>query len=233
MNPTAVSRGARANTAALQESVETLTDKAYAQLEEMIVTLRLTPGSAVSEAALSKYAGIGRTPIRSALQRLAREHLVVVLPRRGILISEINVKKQLRLLEVRREVERLIARSGARRATLEEGQRFREIARIFEKCAATNDETTFMRADREFNLLCAAAARNEFADGAMGLMHALSRRFWYFHYKQVADLPLAARLHADVALAIAEGDETGAAKASDKLLDYIEEFTRATVSPDT
>jgi hypothetical protein len=64
----------------------------------------------------------------------------------------------------------------------------------------------------------------------MALMHGLSRRFWYIHYKEVADLPLAARLHAGLALAIAGGDPDQAADASDRLLDYIEAFTRATVS---
>ena len=96
---------------------QSLTDRAYADLEEMIVTLQLAPGSAVSELELASYLGIGRTPIREALQRLARERLVTIVPRRGIFVSEINVTSQLRLLEVRRELERLIARSAARRAT--------------------------------------------------------------------------------------------------------------------
>ena len=97
-----------------------LADRAYSDLEELIVTLRLAPGSAVSEAELSQRLGIGRTPIREALQRLARERLVTILPRRGIIVSEINVKSQLRLLEVRREVERLVAKNAARRATPEQ-----------------------------------------------------------------------------------------------------------------
>lgn len=211
---------------------ETLTDKAYAHLEEMIVTLKLPPGSAVSEAGLSKHLGIGRTPIREALQRLARERLVLILPRRGIIVSEVDIKQQLRLLETRRELERLICRSAARRATEEERQRFAEIARIFEKAAKAGDDTTFMRVDREFHLLCSAAARNEFAANAMSVMHALSRRFWFIHYKQAGDMPLTAKLHADIARAIAAQDEAGAARGCDRLLDAIETFTRATVSPD-
>lgn len=209
-----------------------LTDRAYSDLEELIVTLELPPGSAVSEAALSKRLGIGRTPIREALQRLARERLVTILPRRGIIVSEINVKSQLRLIEVRREVERLVAKCAARRATDEERARFGELARVFEKSARTGDEVAFIRADREFNELCTQAARNEFAAGAMGLMHALSRRFWFLHYKQAADMPLTAKLHADIARAIAAGDRTTAGKAADRLLDTIETFTRATVTTD-
>ena len=120
--------------------------------------------------------GIGRTPIREALQRLARERLVAILPRRGIIVSEINATSQMRLLEVRRELERLIARSAARRATDEERVRFRDVAARFEKSARVNDDVTFMRTDRDFNLLCSSASHNEFAAGAMGLMHSLSRR---------------------------------------------------------
>ena len=210
---------------------QSLTDRAYAYLEEMIVTLQLAPGSAVSESALSQHLGIGRTPIREALQRLARERLVSILPRGGVIVSEINVTSQLRLLAVRRELERLIAGSAARRATDEQRARFRELAALFEQSAKVNDDITFMRTDRDFNVLCSSASGNEFAAGAMSLMHSLSRRYWYIHYKQAADMPLTAKLHADIARAIAAGDEQRAAKASDKLLDIIEKFTRDTVSP--
>ena len=83
--------------------------------------------------------------------------------------------------------------------------------------------------DREFNLLLLEAAGNEFAAASIGLMNGLSRRFWYVHYKQVADLPLAARLHAAIARAIAAGQEGEAGAASDTLVDYIEAFARKTI----
>jgi DNA-binding GntR family transcriptional regulator len=223
---------AKRRSAIVASSAQSLTDKAYFYLEQMIVTLRLRPGSAVSENELSEQLGIGRTPIREALHRLARERLVVILPRRGIMVSEINVNSQLRLLEVRRVVERLVARSAARRASAEARQRFREIAATFEQCAKSNDDVGFMDVDREFNELCVEAARNEFAAGAMSLMHSLSRRFWYLHYRQAADMPLTAKLHADIARAIAAGKEDAAAVAADRLLDTIETFTRATVTTD-
>jgi DNA-binding FadR family transcriptional regulator len=63
----------------------------------------------------------------------------------------------------------------------------------------------------------------------MRLLQGLSRRFWYMHYRMAADLPLCARLHADQARAIARGDPMAAAQASDRLMDYVESFTRATV----
>ena len=211
---------------------QSLTELAYAHLEELIVTLKLAPGRVVSEGELSVLTGIGRTPIREALQRLARDKLVSILPRRGIVVTEINVGNQLRLLEVRRELERLISKSAARRATDAERERFRELVRDFDKSAKANDDVAFMRTDREFNTLCSRASHNEFAAGAMSLMHSLSRRFWYIHYRQAADMPATAKLHGDIARAIADGDEERAAKASDKLLDAIEKFTRDTVGSD-
>jgi DNA-binding GntR family transcriptional regulator len=208
---------------------EPLTDRAYRELEELIVTLQLPPGTVVSEQALAQRTKIGRTPIREALQRLARDGLVVVLPRRGILVSEIDVRTQLRLLEVRRELERLLARLATERATVAERRELADIAGGMLRASTNSDDIAFMRLDLRLNQLVSEAARNEFATRSMGLMHGLSRRFWYQHYKEVADLPLAARLHADLAQAIADRNAEGAARASDRLVDYIESFARKTL----
>jgi DNA-binding GntR family transcriptional regulator len=209
-----------------------LSEQAYRALEEQIVTLKIPPGTVVSEAILGQRLGIGRTPIREALWRLARERLVTIIPHRGIIVSEINIKLQLRLLELRREVERLVAARAAKRASEAERCRLEEIAAGMEAAATATDDLAFMRLDREFNELTVAAARNEFATSAMSLVQGLSRRFWYLHYREAADMPLAARLHADVARAIARGDSEEAGRASDALLDYIENFARATVGID-
>ena len=207
----------------------TLTDRAYRELEEMIVTLQLSPGTILSEQALAQRLKIGRTPIREALQRLARDGLVVIMPRRGIMVSEINLRLQLRLLEVRRELERLMASLAAERATPEERAEFAEVAKAMMEAAAKSDDIAFMRLDQRFNVLIATAARNEFARRSMGLMNALSRRFWYQHYQEVADMPLAAKLHAAVAKAVSQKNPKAAATASDRLIDYIEDFARKTL----
>ena len=125
-----VHRAARLRQAALQQTrplrgrttpnarqAESLTEQAYRVIEEEIVTLRLKPGDVLSEQLLSATTSIGRTPIREALQRLAREGLITILPRKGILVSDINPRNQLLVLEVRRELERLSSRTGAERAT--------------------------------------------------------------------------------------------------------------------
>ena len=219
-----VRKGERANLAP-----ETLTEQAYRLIEERIVTLRLKPGDVISEQILSATFKIGRTPIREALQRLAREGLVTVLPRKGILVSDINPRNQLLVLEVRRAIERLLSRAGAERANQQQRDRFTEIAQGMDRAAKSNDDIAFMRLDRELNRLMIEAAHNDYAARSMKLLQGLSRRFWYMHYRDAADLPLCARLHANQARAIAQGNGEAAARATDKLMDYVENFTRATV----
>jgi DNA-binding GntR family transcriptional regulator len=211
------------------QQTQTLTERAYQELEEEIVTLRIPPGAMVSELQLSRRLEVGRTPIREALQRLAREGLVVIMPRRGIFVSDIDVGRQLRLLEVRRVLERLIIQSSAKRSTASQRAQFERIAAGMDRAAKKADDLAFMRLDREFNLLLLDACANEFAAATMGLMNGMSRRFWYIHYKQIADLPLAARLHAAIAREIAAGDAEKAAKASNALMDYIQAFARKTL----
>jgi DNA-binding GntR family transcriptional regulator len=211
----------------------TLTEQAYRAIEEAIVTLEVAPGEVVSEAQLAARLGFGRTPVREALQRLARERLVRILPRRGIVVAAVDVGEQLRLLEVRREIERLVARAAARRADATQRARFRDIAAGMEGVAASGEETGFLRLDRALNLLVLEAAQNEFASAAMALMHGLSRRFWFLHRRRAGGLDRTAAVHAALARAIADGDVDRAAAASDMLIDYIEDFTRGTLARET
>ncbi len=204
-----------------------LVDRVYEQLETMIVTLELAPGAVISELELGRRLGVSRTPIGEALQRLAREGLVAILPRRGIVVSEISVSDQLRLLELRREISSFIARMGAIRASDEERAELRLVAREFQEAAVAGDSAALMKADKTFHDLFAACAHNAFACTAINSMDAHMRRFWYAHQVADAEFVRSARLHADIALAVAKGDQTAAVQASDAFSDYCEDFTRA------
>ena len=215
--------------AALAAPAGSLVGRAYHRLEEMIVTLRLAPGQVLSEASVAAELGIGRTPVREALQRLAFEGLVVILPRRGVLVSEIDLGRQLALLEVRREIERLVARKAAARAGPGERANFAELAEGLGQAARDEDAVAFMRLDLRFNTMTLESCRNDYAVRTMRLMQGLSRRFWYRHYRETLDLGRCAQLHRDVAVRIARAEPDHAADASDALVDYIAEFSRATI----
>ena len=206
----------------------TLSDKAYDLIEEMIVTLKLKPGSIVSEAELMSETGIGRTPVREALLRLASEHLVEMLPRKGIIVSEINITDQLALLETRRALERIIISKATRRATPEQRERLSEFAIQIVSAAGNGNLNSFIHIDHEFDHILADACRNPFAAEACSPLRAHCRRFWY-RYHHDEDLTQSAKLHADIMRAIAENDEQKAILASEALMDYLEKLTRESI----
>ena len=208
---------------------ESKVDQAYRLLEEMIVTMELVPGQLLSEAKLAQQLGLGRTPVREALQRLATEYLVEVMPRRGIRVSEIDIRQQLRLLEARRVIEQLNAGRAAKRANVEAKHRFRQIAEAMTASAQTDDYVSFLRLDQEFNELLAEAADNQFTSNMLKQLHGLSRRFWPSYHQRVDDLKLVAELHAAIASAIADGNELAATAACQAHMDYIHSFTLATL----
>jgi DNA-binding GntR family transcriptional regulator len=209
----------------------TLNEEAYRLLEELIVTLQLAPGSVVSEAGLSERIGIGTTPIREALQRLAREHLVQILPRRGVIVTGIDVRLQLQVLETRRELDRLIARSAARRATAAEREQMARTAAQMGQAVAADDLHGFLQLDAQMNLLAAQAARNEVAARAVAALHSVSRRFWFFHHERWPGTAATLQLHVQLAEALAAGSEARVAAASDALIDDLDAFARSTLAP--
>src|SRR4051795_10593826 len=97
-------------------AVASFADRAYYAIRELIVTLELPPGSVVKEPELTQRLGIGRTPVREALRRLAQERLIEVFPRRGMLVTKVDVRDLARLCEVRAVLEPEAARLAAERA---------------------------------------------------------------------------------------------------------------------
>lgn len=211
------------------EREDTLAKQAYERLERMIVMLGLPPGTTLSEVSLSRQLGIGRTPIREAMKKLEREGLVSILPRRGIMVTEINLAQHLRVLEVRGQLELLVARAGSRRATATQRAAMRQVAENIQEAAAAGDGRWFMSGAWEFHGLPVAAAHNECIASAIQLFHGQSRRFWFAHYERYADLPEAARVHAERLRRIADGDAKAAEAATAEVMTYLERFALSTV----
>lgn len=204
---------------------ESLADQAYDLVERMIVTLELQPGTVFSEVELSEIIGIGRTPLREALQRLAGDRLVVALPRRGMMVTEINGSEYLALLDTRRVLDSLIAVRACRRSTPEQRRLLKKCADEIRIAAGEDDMDAFMRLDRSCDDILEKSARNPFAAQLVAPLHAHCRRFWSM-YKHNGDLTQSASLHAAIMEAVADAEENRAREASDRLIDYLEHFTR-------
>ncbi len=85
-----------------------LAQKAYTDLKAMILNHQLIPGNIFNESQLQEALGIGRTPVREAVQQLAKENLIVVHPRRGLEVSKISPKRIHDIFQVRSMLEPII-----------------------------------------------------------------------------------------------------------------------------
>jgi len=196
-----------------------LAEQAYRVLEECLVTLRFAPGELVAERDLMDKTGIGRTPVREAIQRLSAEGLLRVLPRKGLMVTPVRRSDLMQIIETRRVLERLMVVKAAERSTTDQRQALRILASHLE--AADNDLAVFFRLDRRLDELLEAACANRFLVKALTDMHSQCRRLWYLHRKRL-NLPRSAQLHGGLARAVADGDGAGAIRALDEIIAILE-----------
>lgn len=203
-------------------------DSAYEAIEAMISTMALPPGSPIVEAEISERIAIGRTPVREALMRLMSIGLIVQQPRRGLLVSPVDLANHLDVIQTRRVLERLIASCSARRANAGERQQIADSAERMVAAAARDDLKAYMRADHDLDTANHGASRNASAVTAVVPLVTQCRRFWYA-YQHAGEIAEGARCHALLAQGIFTGDEARAIAGADALMDYLEAFTRRVI----
>lgn len=203
-------------------------DVAYDRIETLISKLEIAPGSPVVEADLAEMTALGRTPVREALVRMVSMGLVVQQPRRGLIVSSIDVMDHLDVLATRRVLERLIAAHAARRATDAQRKALIACAQKMVKAAQRGNLDDYMAADQELDHVNHAACRNRPAVKAVIPLIVQCRRFWYA-YQHEGEIAEGAQAHLAMAQAIAGGKEAEAADGADLLMDYLERFARRVI----
>jgi DNA-binding GntR family transcriptional regulator len=203
-----------------------LADGVYKELERLIVTTEISPGEWVTEESLGRRLSVSRTPVREALQRLARARLLEIVPRRGLRITDIDVKNQLLLLDVRKDLERHVSVASARRATPEQIEQFKALAIAMTEAGRRQDVEAHYRVDIDYKLLLLGACRNEYAADAITPLWTVSRRFAWFT-RAARNIKLMSELTAATMRAIAKRDEHGAAMASDRYVEGLRKLARS------
>jgi len=198
---------------------ESLAEQAGRLLEEQLVTLRIAPGELIAEKDLMDMAGIGRTPVREAIQKLSVQGLLQVLPRKGLMVTPLRRSDLSRIIEAGRVLERLMVVKAAERATADHRQALSILAAELE--SAADDLEVFFRLDHRLDGLLQDACDNRFLVNALSAMHSQCRRLWYFHRKRL-NLTRSAQLHGGLARAVANADVTGAIRALDEIIAILE-----------
>lgn len=186
-----------------------LSEKAYRLIKEKVITLELPPSSVIDEPSLMQELGLGRTPIREALQRLDSEGLVNIVPRRGTFVNDISITDLQKIFELRIILEGFCARLAARRVTKDEIERMELVLEKLDG-AGNSDPRSMMSVDREFHELLYRAADNEFLTETLRRFYDLSLRLWYLVLNRLEDVQHSVEQHREVAEALRKGDEVRA-----------------------
>ena len=203
-------------------------DIAYDAIEAMICTLQLEPGAPVVEADVAQRIGLGRTPVREALLRMVSIGLIVQQPRRGLLVSDIDLADHLDLILTRRVLEGVIAACSARRATAMQRSAIVACAEKMQKAATRGNLEAYMAADHALDVVNHEASRNSSAVKCVEPLIVQCRRFWYA-YQHEGEITEGARFHMELAQGIATGDEAAAVNGANQLMDYLGRFARRVI----
>jgi len=183
---------------------EPLADRAYAQLRDRLVTLGIPPGAPINEDALGRELGLGRTPLREAIKRLALENLVTVFPRRGTFASEINITDLTAICDVRTQLEGHAAYRAAERITPAQEGELRELIAELAASRGEEDAVALMALDARVHRFVHHCAANPYLEETLGRYFNLSLRIWHLVLERLPDLAARVHEHGELLEAIAE-----------------------------
>lgn len=209
---------------------QSLSDIAYQQIKAKIVSLELPPAALIDETQLAEELGVGLTPIRQALRKLEMKNLVVILPRRGTLVADLNLSDLQKIYEIRTEIEVLAARLAAQRATPKQVEMLRNLVQQSVDLQAEENNRQLITLDREIHLLIAEASRNEFLVETAEWLYNHVQRLWNLTIDQVADLDKTVQEHGTLCEAIAAGDVEQAGDLMRSHINHFQEVYTRTVT---
>ncbi|MCW5706140.1 GntR family transcriptional regulator [Shinella sp.] len=202
----------------MTESAASQAHLAYLALEGLIVTLKLKPGSLVTERQLIALAGHGRTPVREAIQKLEWQGLIAVRPRAGLQITAIRPEDHAEVMATRRQLEPLAADLVARHAGEAHRGELVACAQAMTACSIHSDMEGFLVADKAFDEIMEAACPNRFLTAALAPLQTHARRLWFARADN-RQMDRSVDLHVKVIRAIRNADGPAAATAMATLID--------------
>jgi len=189
----------------------------------MIVSLDLRPGAVIDERSLMQQLGIGRTPTREALRRLAQEGLVEVYPRRGMFVTSVEIQDLASLADVRSVLESSAARFAAERATDDDREAVDALLDELDRHDEL-DQRELMALDERIHRQVYRCAHNAFLEATLEQYYVLALRIWYLALDQARELEQAVLDHREILEAIRDGD---ADRAEQAMRRHVVEFEEA------
>ncbi len=156
-----------------------LRDQAYDAIKQQIVRCELRPGEAITVTDVANALNLGRTPVIQAIDRLAVDGLVEVMPRKGVVVSPVSMNDFVEIVEMRSLNEGQAARWAAERASPVDVERMAANVDATWTAARRGALVDMIDFDREFHRLLSGAAQNAILTEFLSNLHDRSLRFWF------------------------------------------------------
>lgn len=157
-------------------------------LQREILTLALCPGAPLDEMQLAQRFGMSRSPIREALNRLAAQNLVVMLPNRSTQVAPLDLADFPRYVEALDLLQRVCTRLAAERRTEADLEDMRRYARAFDESLVPYDHLVMSAANKAFHMAVAHAAGNRYLGAQYGALLDEGRRLLHLNFYHLASV---------------------------------------------
>ena len=147
--------------------------------------------------------GVGRTPIREAIKRLALEDLVTIYPRRGTFVSEIEITDLAQISDVRLQLEGHAAYRAAQNASA--ADRLEADALIDELDALEPTASELMRIDARIHRFVYRCSGNPYLVSTLDRLLNLSLRIWFRVIDRLPHLEASVYEHRELLAAVRDG----------------------------
>lgn len=153
----------------------------YNQLHQRILFIEYEPGQILKEQTLAKEFGVSRTPLRTVLFRLEWEHLIKILPRTGIQVTELELNRIMNVYQARLELEEVVGRLAAKGFGPHHFEKIDEYLKDCDRLFNQKDPKALASIDFSIKALFLEAAGNPFLTEMSDRLYALTFRLWYFN----------------------------------------------------
>lgn len=194
-------------------------DRIESELQRLILTLELEPGLAVSESALMKQYGWGRTPLREAIQRLSEQSLLQIVPHQGAVVTPLSVFDFIEVMDAMGMVIGTAAELAYSRLNNAQLDRLDELAAQEAKAAGAGDFIRVAELDYEFHLILAEATGNHYLRDYLVHLHRVAARFNFAAWKRDRNVTPSLEEHKQLAVLFRQRD---AQKARAAMLAHVE-----------
>jgi len=188
-------------------------EQVYRALRAAIIACRLEPNEAISENRLCGMFHVSRSPVRTAITRLAEDGLIDIFPQRGTFVSPIKLKQVREAQFARQALEVALISEAARRWKDDDSRAIKANLALQVQHAKAGQSWEFYLDNEDFHLIIARAAELEGVWETVQSVKTLWDRIGHIANRVPAHMATIVEEHRKIVKALEKRDSKAAADA--------------------